>query len=144
MKLITRTKISQNSIVSEFESISQSIGKFHFDINNCISDISKLYDKTEDLSNTKVDVQGMNEVTEGYNIEFGKITKTLEEIEHKIFLLEEYWDKYVPMKIQSSISGTIAPVLSSKKKKLMKSVVSEKIDEIKQSIVTQKEVNIEK
>ena len=90
MKLITRTKISQNSIVSEFESISQSIGKFHFDINNCISDISKLYDKTEDLSNTKVDVQGMNEVTEGYNIEFGKITKTLEEIEHKIFLLEEY------------------------------------------------------
>ena len=48
------------------------------------------------------------------------------------------------MKIQSSISGTIAPVLSAKKKKLMKSVVSEKIDEIKQSIMTQKEVNIEK
>ena len=59
-------------------------------------------------------------------LNFNKITNTLEEIEHKIYLLEEYWDKYVPMKIQSSISGTIAPVLSSKKKKLMKSVVSEK------------------
>lgn len=80
----------QNSIISEFESITQHIGKFQFDISNCISDISKLYEKTEDLQTTKVDVQGMNEVTQGYNDEFGKITKNLEEVEHKIYLLEEY------------------------------------------------------
>ena len=70
MKLIMIQKIKQNNIVAEFENINQNIGKFHLGISNWTSDISKIYEKIENLYSIKVDVQGMNEVTEGYNSEF--------------------------------------------------------------------------
>lgn len=48
------------------------------------------------------------------------------------------------MKIQSAISGTMGPLLSSKKKKVMEGVVSEKLGQLKSNIANDKQTNLEK
>ena len=58
-------------------------------------------------------------------------------------MIEEYLDKYMPMKIQSTINGAMSPILSPKKKKIMNKVMQNKMEKMKNNILSEKEANIE-
>lgn len=138
----TETKLS--SVISEFGNIKDNLDKFHSGINSCKEENEKLAAKMAQLQGTTASGENLQNFINNCNEVFHNYDEDLAAVNHKIYLLEEYCDKYVPMKIQSTISGTVAPILSSKKKKLIKSVVSDKLDEIKQNIASEKEANIEK
>lgn len=72
-------------------------------------------------SNKNFDTSKFDSQLDKLSNEFANSHSMLENLikdnNQKIYYLEEYLDKYMPMKIQSTISGTMAPVLSTKKKK---------------------------
>lgn len=142
LNLETETKLS--SITSEFGNIKDNLDKFHSGINLCKEDNEKLAAKMSHLQGSTASGENLQNFINNCNEVFNNFDEEFAAVNHKIYLLEEYCDKYVPMKIQSTISGTVGPILSSKKKKLIKSVVSDKLDEIKQNIASEKEANIEK
>lgn len=130
--------------ISDFENIKQNLDSFHLDISKNKDVIEKLEEEVQSLHKVKADAKKFQKFIYNYDSEVSKIDQEMAEVQDKIFILEEYCDKYVPMKIHSTISGTVAPVLSSKKKKLMKSVVSDKMQELKQNIASGKDSNIAK
>lgn len=81
----------------------------------------------------------MQKFINGCENEISKLDNEMEDIHNRIYMLEEYCDKYVPMKIQTAIGNTITPILSPKKKKMVKTMLSDKMQELKQNVATGKQ-----
>lgn len=125
------------------ENVNLNMDKFHFSLEETKEKMQKQSQKMEAISADNSVLSKVNEATEGFDKTILKLSESLDLAHHKIYLLEEYIEKYMPMKIQSTISGTIAPVLSSKKKKLMEEITNENINSMKSSLSNPKPSQIE-
>lgn len=135
-------KIKQ--VDSELENVRKNLDKFHLDISQGNEYQHKLGKKIKAMTkDNTLDVKLEEMKNENMEI-FKSFDELLSETNHKLYILEEYLDKYMPMKIQSAISGTMGPLLSSKKKKVMDGFVSEKLVQLKSNIANDKQTDLEK
>jgi len=138
----TNSKLSE--VVAKFENVTSNIDEFHLSIEQSKDIMKKLSKSVTKWDKQKVDSQKFETTVEEQNQILALLGDRTNNLDHKMYMLEEYWDKYMPMKIQSSISGAITPVLSPKKKKVLEKAMSVKLEEMRNNLVSQKSAKIDK
>ncbi|CAI2371795.1 unnamed protein product [Moneuplotes crassus] len=151
---ISESKINLKSKIDEFkfdiidlsasiESIQANLDKYHLKLESSKDYQKRLAEKVKKSLDTSKTDKMIDKLSSEFSNSCSILEHKVKENTQKIYILEEYLDKYMPMKIQSTISGTMGPVLSSKKQKKLNSMLQTKMQKMTSHIVSDKEANIE-
>jgi len=108
--------VSMKRMESDLNNMRENIDKFYASLEKNIEKQNKLSSKMKKFSkNEKLDDK-LEKLSEKFSGSFEKFEEQIGKNNQKIYMIEEYLDKYMPMKILSTISGTVVPMLNQKNK----------------------------
>jgi hypothetical protein len=130
-------------IEAELANVRNNLDQYHLDINQGSERHERLSKKVREITDDKTIVKKIETIKNENSGVVKSIEHQLSQTNHKLYILEQYCDKYMPIKIQTEISATLAPVLSPKKKLSMQKSVTVKLNQLKNSLVNDRQANLE-